>query len=133
MATGRNIFSALGAVFKGLHLSLSRKGVNVGGTADYPRVEIHSFTENAPSDKDGRMRSMSCIVESMSVKSYGDAVQMNEYNLAKLMADGWGEIGEGFSIIGITPDQLTELTETLETKEILYRQLQRINLLIWQN
>lgn len=125
--------SAQGAVYKALRQELIRKGVSVGETADYPRVEIHSFTENAPSDKDGRMRSMSCIVESMSVKSYGDAVQMNEYNLAKLMADGWGEIGQGFTVIGVTPDQLTELTETLETKEILYRQLQRINLLIWQN
>lgn len=125
--------SAQGAVYKALRQELIRKGVSVGETADYPRVEIHSFTENAPSDKDGRMRSMSCIVESMSVKSYGDAVQMNEYNLAKLMADGWGVIGEGFTVIGVTPDQLTELTETLETKEILYRQLQRINLLIWQN
>lgn len=125
--------SAQGAVYKALRQELIRKGVSVGETADYPRVEIHSFTENAPTDKDGRMRSMSCIVESMSVKSYGDAVQMNEYNLAKLMVDGWGEIGEGFTVIGVTPDQLTELTETLETKEILYRQLQRINLLIWQN
>lgn len=125
--------SAQGAVYKALRQELIRKGVSVGETADYPRVEIHTFTENAPTDKDGRMRSMSCIVESMSVKSYGDAVQMNEYNLAKLMADGWGVIGEGFTVIGVTPDQLTELTETLETKEILYRQLQRINLLIWQN
>lgn len=125
--------SAQGAVYKALRQELIRKGVSVGETADYPRVEIHTFTENAPTDKDGRMRSMSCIVESMSVKSYGDAVQMNEYNLAKLMADGWGEIGQGFTVIGVTPDQLTELTETLETKEILYRQLQRINLLIWQN
>lgn len=125
--------SAQGAVYKALRQTLIRKGVSVGETADYPRVEIHTFTENAPADKDGRMRSMSCIVESMSVKSYGDAVQMNEYNLAKLMADGWGEIGEGFTVIGVTPDQLTEQTETLETKEILYRQLQRINLLIWQN
>ena len=125
--------SAQGAVYKALRQELIRKGVSVGETADYPRVEIHTFTENAPTDKDGRMRSMSCIVESMSVKSYGDAVQMNEYNLAKLMADGWGVIGEDFTVIGVTPDQLTELTETLETKEILYRQLQRINLLIWQN
>jgi hypothetical protein len=125
--------SAQGTVYKALRQELIRKGVSVGETADYPRVEIHTFTENAPSDKDGSMRSMSCIVESMSVKSYGDAVQMNEYNLERLMADGWGVIGDGFTVIGVTPDQLTELTETLETKEILSRQLQRINLLIWQN
>lgn len=124
--------SAQGAVYKALRKQLFRPGIPVGETADYPRIEIHSFTENAPLDKDGFMRSLSCIVESMSVKSYGDAVTMNEVNIEKLMADGWG-IDTGFAIIGITPDQLTELTETLETKEILYRQLQRINILIWQS
>lgn len=124
--------SSQGEVYKALRRQLVRQGVPVGETADYPRVEIHSFTENAPQDKDGRLRSLSCTVESMSVKSYGESVAMNGENLQRLMAEGWG-IGKEFSIIGITPDQLTELTETLETKEILYRQLQRINVLIWQN
>lgn len=124
--------SSQGEVYKALRRQLVRQGIPVGETADYPRVEIHSFTENAPQDKDGRLRSLSCTVESMSVKSYGESVAMNGENLQRLMAEGWGN-GKDFSIIGITPDQLTELTETLETKEILYRQLQRINVLIWQN
>ena len=124
--------SAQGDVYKALRRQLVREGVPVGETADFPRVEIHSFTENAPMDKDGCLRSLSCIVESMSVKSYGDAVTMNAGNLERLLAEGWG-VDAGFTIIGVTPDQLTELTETLETKEILYRQLQRINVLIWQN
>ena len=124
--------SAQGDVYKALRRQLVREGVPVGETADFPRVEIHSFTENAPMDKDGCLRSLSCIVESMSVKSYGDTVTMNAGNLERLLAEGWG-VDEGFTIIGVTPDQLTELTETLETKEILYRQLQRINVLIWQN
>ena len=124
--------SAQGEIYKALRKQLLRPGIPVGETADYPRVEIHSFTENAPQDKDGRLRSMSCIVESMSVKSYGDAVAMNAGNLERLTSEGWGT-DKGFTIIGITPDQLTELTETLETQDILYRQLQRINLLIWQN
>ena len=124
--------SAQGEIYKALRKQLLRPGIPVGETADYPRVEIHSFTENAPQDKDGRLRSMSCIVESMSVKSYGDAVAMNADNLERLASEGWGA-DKDFTIIGITPDQLTELTETLETQDILYRQLQRINLLIWQN
>lgn len=124
--------SAQGEIYKALRRQLLRPGIPVGETADYPRVEIHSFTENAPQDKDGRLRSMSCIVESMSVKSYGDAVAMNADNLERLTSEGWG-VDKDFTIIGITPDQLTELTETLETQDILYRQLQRINLLIWQN
>jgi len=124
--------SAQGEVYKALRKQLLRDGIPVGETADYPRIEIHSFTENAPTDKDGMVRSLSCVVESMSVKSYGDAVTMNEGNLERLLEDGWG-IDKGFTILGITPDQLTELTEALETQEILYRQLQRINVLIWQN
>lgn len=124
--------SAQGEVYKALRKQLLRDGIPVGETANYPRIEIHSFTENAPTDKDGMVRTLSCVVESMSVKSYGDAVMMNEGNLERLLEDGWG-IDKGFTILGITPDQLTELTETLETQEILYRQLQRINVLIWQN
>ena len=124
--------SAQGEVYKALRKQLLRDGIPVGETANYPRIEIHSFTENAPTDKDGMVRSLSCVVESMSVKSYGDAVTMNEGNLERLLEEGWG-IDKGFTILGITPDQLTELTETLETQEILYRQLQRINVLIWQN
>lgn len=124
--------SAQGEVYKALRKRLLRDGIPVGETANYPRIEIHSFTENAPTDKDGMVRTLSCVVESMSVKSYGDAVTMNEGNLERLLEEGWG-IDKGFTILGITPDQLTELTETLETQEILYRQLQRINVLIWQN
>ena len=124
--------SAQGEVYKALRKQLLRDGIPVGETANYPRIEIHSFTENAPTDKDGMVRTLSCVVESMSVKSYGDAVTMNEGNLARLLEDGWG-IDKGFTILGVIPDQLTELTETLETQEILYRQLQRINISIWQN
>ena len=124
--------SAQGEVYKALRKQLLRDGIPVGETANYPRIEIHSFTENAPTDKDGMVRTLSCVVESMSVKSYGDAVTMNEGNLERLLEEGWG-IDKGFTILGVTPDQLTELTETLETQEILYRQLQRINVLIWQN
>lgn len=125
--------SSQGEVYKALRKQLMRKGVAVGETADYPRIEIHSFAENAPLDKDGMVRTLSCIVESMSVQSYGDSVAMNEENLARILADGWHVLGNGMTILGVVPDQLTELTETLDTKEILYRQLQRINLTIWQN
>lgn len=125
--------SSQGDLYKAMRRQLARNGVAVGETAGYPRVEIHSFAENAPTDKDGQVRSVSVIVESMSAQSYGHAVAMNEENLDRLLAEGWHVLGNGFTILGIVPDQLTELTETLETKEILYRQLQRINVTIWQN
>lgn len=125
--------STQGEIYKALRAQLLRPGVPVGETADFPRVEIHSFAENAPTDKDGIVRTVNCTVESMSTKSYGDSVAMNEENLERLLADGWHAIGKGFTILGVIPDQLTELTEALETQEILYRQLQRINVIIWQN
>ena len=125
--------SAQGEIYKALRRRLLRNGIPVGETADYPRIEIHSFTENQPQDKDGYMRTISCIVESMSPRSYGDAVTMNEENIARVLAASWHTISGGFTVIGITPDQLTELTETLDTQEILYRQLQRFNITIWQN
>lgn len=124
--------SAQATIYKMLREKLVRKGVPIGETAGYPRVEIHSFTENAPLDKDGLLRSLSCIVESMSTKSYGTAVTMNGENLARVITDEPVTF-DGFTVLAVIPDQLTELTETLETQDILYRQLQRINITIWQN
>lgn len=125
--------SAQGEVYKALRTQLLRDGISVGDTADFPRVEIHSFAENAPTDKDGIVRTVSCTVESMSTRSYGDAVAMNEGNLERLSEEGWHVLGKGFTILRVVPDQLTELTEVLDTQDILYRQLQRINVIIWQN
>jgi hypothetical protein len=125
--------SAQGEVYKALRTQLLRDGISVGDTADFPRVEIHSFAENAPTDKDGIVRTVSCTVESMSTRSYGDAVAMNEGNLERLSEDGWHVLGKGFTILSVVTDQLTELTEVLDTQDILYRQLQRINVIIWQN
>lgn len=124
--------SAQGQLYKALRNQLLRPGVPVGETADYPRVEIHSFIEDAPTDKDSIVRSITCTVESMSVTSYGESVMMNEVNLEKLQEDGWQAIGGGFTVLSVQPDQLTELTETLDTQEILYRQLQRLKITIWQ-
>lgn len=125
--------SAQGEVYKALRTQLLRDGISVGDTADFPRVEIHSFAENAPTDKDGIVRTVSCTVESMSTRSYGDAVAMNEGNLERLSEEGWHVLGKGFTILSVVPDQLSELTEVLDTQDILYRQLQRINVIIWQN
>ena len=125
--------STQGQVYKALRAQLLRSGVSVGDTAGFPRVEIHSFAEAALTDKDGTVRTVSCTVESMSTRSYGDAVAMNEENLAKLSEDGWDVIGKGLTVLAVVPDQLTELTEAMDTQEILYRQLQRINVILWQN
>lgn len=120
--------SALGAVYKGIVARLTRKGVNVGGTASYPRVEVHSVTEQEPLDKGGTVRSISCIVESISEDRMAEVVGLNEGNLEQLsMALN---LGADWRIIGIQQGQLQQITETSETNKILYRLLQNITVYV---
>ena len=121
--------SALGAVYKALVSGLTRKGVKVGGTASYPRVEVHSVVEQEPIDKDGIVRIITCIVESMSEDKMEDVMQMNEGNLERLVAQALN-LGESWRIIDIIPGQLQELTESTETNKILYRLLQNITVYV---
>ena len=121
--------SAQGEVYKALRKQLLRDGIPVGETANYPRIEIHSFTENAPTDKDGMVRTLSCIVESMSEDKMADVMQMNEGNLGCLVAQALN-LGNTWRIIDIIPGQLQELTESTETNKILYRLLQNITVYV---
>jgi hypothetical protein len=103
--------------------------VKVGGTASYPRVEVHSVVEQEPIDKDGIVRIITCIVESMSEDKMADVMQMNEGNLERLVAQALN-LGESWRIIDIIPGQLQELTESTETNKILYRLLQNITVYV---
>lgn len=126
MANG--IMSALGAVYKGIVARLTRKGVKVGGTASYPRVEVHSVIEQEPLDKGGTVRSISCIVESISEDRMAEVVGLNEGNLEQLsMALN---LGADWRIVGIQQGQLQQITETSETNKILYRLLQNITVYV---
>ena len=66
---------------------LTRTGVTIGSTARYPRVEIHSFREQERLDKEGALRQINFIVESISNKSLDQATTMNEDNLKLLGTD----------------------------------------------
>lgn len=127
MANG--FMSALGAVYKGLVARLTRKGVNVGGTASYPRVEVHSVTEQEPLDKGGIVRSISCIIECMSEDKISNIMDMNEDNLTRLLGDAL-DLGSSWRLIGINPGQLQQITETTETNKILYRLLQNVTIYV---
>lgn len=127
MANG--IMSALGAVYKGIVARLTRKGVNVGGTASYPRVEVHSVTEQEPLDKGGTVRSISCIIECMSEDKISNIMDMNEDNLTRLLGDAL-DLGSSWRLIGINPGQLQQITETTETNKILYRLLQNVTIYV---
>lgn len=123
--------SSQGEIYKQLRTMLTRDGVLIGGGAGYPRVELHSFTELPAQDKDGGLREMTAVVESISASSYGEAVEMNSENLTRI---AWREPEtEHFRVIGIVPDTLTEMTEQADTQTVLYRQLQTIRIILTVN
>lgn len=124
-----NVFiSALGGVFKALRSALTRTGVHVGETAGYPRIEIHSITESEWLDK-GTLKTVSCTVECMSDQRIHDILDMNEENLRRMLGQAL-MLDNGWTVIGIVPGQLQELTETTDTKAILYRLLQSVTIYV---
>ena len=127
MAT-TGLFSALGAVFKGLRATLTRSGVNVGGTADYPRVEIHSVTESEWLDK-GTIKRITCVVECISNKRMTDVLDMNEENLRRMLSNSL-MLSSEWNVFGIVPGQAQELTEVSETNAILYRLMQNVTIYV---
>lgn len=120
--------SIQGKVFRFLRSKLIREGVFIGESAGYPRVELHTFTEGEPLDKDGQMRELTCQMESLSVQSYGEAVAMNEENLVRVISED-EETFEDISISGVIFQQLTESIDSLDTKEVLYRQVSSIKII----
>ena len=127
MATG--LFSAIGAVFKAMRNALNRSGVNVGGTADYPRIEIHSITESEWLDKDKSLKRITCIIECISAKRMADVFDMNEENLRRLLEHSLN-LEDDWHIVGIVEGQAQELTETSETQALLYRLMQNVTIFV---
>lgn len=115
-------------IYNALVARLSRSGVTVGKTSKMPRVEVHSIREGERLDKEGAIRQITLTVESMSNKSLGDAVTMNEDNL-KLLTETELEL-EGWTCMGIVPTQLQDLTESSDTNKIVYRLLQEVTIFL---
>ena len=112
-------------------IPVDRAGLYVpGGTAAYPRVQIHSLIENEPLDKDNSVRRLELIVESISDKAYGEAVEMNEESMSLLFRDDPRLDNDHLRIVGITPGQLTEINETSDSAGELFRQLQRVTVFV---
>lgn len=122
------LFSALSAVFKGLRAILTRSGVNVGGTADYPRVEIHTVTESEWLDK-GTTKRITCVVECISNKRMTDVLDMNEENLKRMLSNSL-MLADDWHVFGVIPGQAQELTEVSETNAILYRLMQNVTIYV---
>ena len=120
--------SAYGDIYSALKARLDRPGVRVGGTAGYPRVEIHSIREGERQDKDGALRVVTMTVESISKSSLGEAVAMNDGNL-RLLTETEIEI-DGWDCLGVVPTQLQDLSETSDSAKIIYRILQEVSVFL---
>lgn len=114
--------SAYDPVYSAVVARLTRSGVTVGKTAGYPRIEVHSITEDERQDKNGDVRKFSLTVESIGNASLGATAAMNEENIERLTSQL--DLPAGWNCLGVLPDQLKDLTETADTAKIIYRLLQ---------
>lgn len=119
---------ALAEIYKALRARLTRTGVHVGGTADYPRVEIHSIIESAWLDK-GSVKSVSCVVECISDRRMHDVQEMHEENLKRMLGSSL-MLANDWQVFGIVAGQVQELTEVSETNAIIYRLLQNVTIYV---
>lgn len=122
--------SSIASAFKLIRNALTRQGVKIGGTAAYPRVEIHSVVEDAPQTKDNSVRSVTATVECVSAEKVADVVTLLEGNTEKLFADA-GLALTGWDVIGIVPGQvrLFDEQQSLDSAAVFYRVLQDVT--IW--
>lgn len=123
--------SAYAPLYSAVVARLTRRGVTVGGTAAIPRIEVHTITEGERLDKDGALRQLTLTVECISNKSIGEAVAMNDVNLQLLTEEDITV--EGWTILGIVPALLQDLTEVSDTQAIVYRLIQQYNVFIELN
>jgi hypothetical protein len=119
----------MGATYKAIVAKLTRKGVNVGGTGAYPRIEVHSVIENPPLDKDGQIKSISCTVECITEDRLASVIQMNSDNLSLLLSESL-QIDKPWHIISIQPGVTQQLTESSDTNAIIYRIIQDLTIYV---
>lgn len=123
--------SAYGGIYAAVASRLTRTGVRVGGTAGYPRVEVHSIMEGERQDKEGQLRIVSMTVESISDSTLAAVVEMNEENL-RLLTENDITV-DGYTCIAVLPTQLQDLTETSDSAKIIYRLLQAVDIYLVRN
>ena len=125
------IRSAYKDLVASLTSALMRPGINVGSTSGYPRVEIHSVTENMRLDKAGRLRMLTASIESITNDSMVKAHMMNEANL-ELLQDL--KIDKDFRLIGEPiADRMQAISETADAQNTLYRVIQTVNFYVENN
>ena len=122
--------SALAEVFKAIRAKLVRNDVNVGGTASYPRVEIHSVIEDTPLTKDMSLRSVTATIECVSAEKVADIVTLADDNIA-LIFDAVGLTLTDWNVIGIVPGQMRMFDEeaSQDNAAVIYRLLHDVT--VW--
>lgn len=114
----KSLFKAVVAYVKGVNPKWIDKGVK------YPKIDLHSWIENPPLDKEDAVREISFIVEAYSNTSYDEAVTMAETIASGLIANP--PAVDGAKIISVVPDGTEEIEEQDNNNVVLYRQLNRI-------
>ena len=122
--------SAYSIILAGLTASLTRTGVNVGGTAGYPRIEIHSITEGESADKDGAVRTFSATIESMTNDSRRKCAALNEENERRLLRAPLDLEDDGYRCVGVIIRGLQDMQETSDTQSIIYRALLSVDVIV---
>lgn len=114
----KSLFKAVVAYVKGVNPSWIDMGVK------YPKIDLHSWIENPPLDKEDSVREISFIVEAYSNSSYDEAVSMADTIAQGLIANP--PAVDGAKIISVVPDGTEEIQEQDNNNVVLYRQLNRL-------
>lgn len=114
----KNLYKAVVFIVKGINPKWIDKGVK------YPKIDLHSWIENPPMDKEDSTREISFIVEAYSNTSYDEAVTMAD-EVAQKLCDEPIEV-EGAKVVSVLPDGTEESDEQDNNNIVLYRQLRRI-------
>ena len=117
----KNHTTAYSPLYAGVVRCLGDAGLKVGGTAGYPRVEVHSISEGQRLDKEGAVRSLSLTTEAISDKSLAGSKEMNEEAMEALTTEGALNLGDDWRVLDVVPDQLLDLPEVSDSARILYR------------
>jgi hypothetical protein len=114
----KNLYKAVVFIVKGINPKWIDKGVK------YPKIDLHSWIENPPMDKEDSTREISFIVEAYSNTSYDEAVTMAD-TIAQGLCDSPPTVDRA-RIISVVPDGSEEIEEQDNNNVVLYRQLNRL-------
>lgn len=116
----KELFKAIVSLVKDINPNWIDKGVK------YPKIDLHSWIENTPEDKEQKIREISFIVEAYSNTSYEEAVTMAD-KVAETIYTTKINI-TGAEIITALPDGSEEIEEQDNNNIVVYRQLNRITI-----